>query len=447
MKVAIALATFAGSYNEFSMNAHAYLSIAVSLGLGLLVGLQRQWKEPNIAGIRTFPLITLLGTLSVLLSDRNAGWLTAAGLLAMSALLVLGNLARLQSGKFDAGITTEVAVLLMYCVGAAIGVGLVGPGVVMTGITAVLLHSKAKLHRWISRLGERDLSGIIQLVLIALVILPVLPDETFGPYDVLNPYKIWRMVVLIVGISMTAYVAYLVLGARAGVVLGGIFGGLISSTATTVSYARQTKANHDTSAMAALVIVIASAVVNVRVMVEIGVVAPNLLRFALLPLAIMFAVMAVSCALFFVPLRHQSTSLPDQSNPAQLKPAVIFGGLYAIILFVVAAAKDLFGDQALYAIAMVSGLTDVDALTLSTAKLFNDRRVEATTAWRVILIATMSNLVFKAGAVAALGSRRLFVYVAVMFAIAMATGGVLFAYWPDVEILLQLPVSSSISRQ
>jgi uncharacterized membrane protein (DUF4010 family) len=285
-------------------------------------------------------------------------------------------------------------------------------------------------------MGDKDIRGVIHLVLIGLVILPVLPDQTFGPYDVLNPYSIWRMVVLIVGISMIAYVAYQLLGTSAGAVLGGILGGLISSTATTVSYARQTKDNSQANAMAALVIMIASTIVNFRVLLEVGVVAPNLLRIAALPILVMLLLMSAECAALFVPLRKQASAPPEQDNPAQLKPAIIFGGLYAVILFVVAAAKDVFGNEALYGIAMISGLTDVDAITLSTATLFNDQRIEASTAWRVILIATMSNLVFKAGAVAMLGSRRLLLYVSSLFGIALLGGLAILFFWQEVEIAI-----------
>jgi uncharacterized membrane protein (DUF4010 family) len=411
----------------------AYQSLAIALGLGLLVGLQREWKDSEIAGIRTFTLITMLGVLSTL-PGNEVGWVSAAGMLAITVMLAMANLAKIRSGNFDSGMTTEVAALLMFAVGCVLGVGMLGPAVVTAGVAAVLLHWKQSLHGMVASMSDQDLRAVMNLVLIGLIVLPILPDKTYGPYDVLNPYSIWRMVVLIVGISMAAYVAYKLLGAKVGAILGGILGGLISSTATTVSYARQTKHNPNISAMAALVILIASSIVNVRVLIEIGVVAPNLLKVAFLPMAAMLLLMVVECLVLYLPLRKQAAEPPDHDNPAQLKPAIIFGALYAVILFVVAAAKDMFGDGALYWIAGISGLTDVDAITLSTAKMFNQQRVDAGTAWRVILIATMSNLVFKAGAVAVLGSARLFVYVAIAFTIALIGGGTLLVFWPGIEI-------------
>ncbi|MCM2373816.1 MgtC/SapB family protein [Aporhodopirellula aestuarii] len=410
-----------------------YQAIAISLGLGLLVGLQRQWKVSEIAGIRTFPLIAIFGTLCTLVGEDSRGWMCAAGLLAIAVLLTIANVSKIRSGDFDAGMTTEVAALLMFGIGCAIGVGQTGPGIVIAGIAAVLLHWKQRLHGLVDAMTDKDLRAVMNLALIGLVILPILPDETYGPYDVLNPYDIWRMVVLIVGISMVGYVAYKILGTRVGAILGGVLGGLISSTATTVSYARQTKNSPSISAMAALVILIASAIVNVRVLIEIGVVAPRLLSVAALPMSVMLLVMVIECVLLYLPIRKMDSDPPDHDNPAQLKPAIFFGFLYAVVLFVVAAAREIFGDQALYWIAGISGLTDVDAITLSTAKMFNDNHVEAATAWRVILLATMSNLFFKAGAVALLGSRKLLIYVVVTFGIAAIAGGLLLAYWPEFD--------------
>lgn len=268
------------------------------------------------------------------------------------------------------------------------------------------------------------------------MILPLLPDETYGPYEVLNPQEIWMMVVLIVGISMAAYVAYKIVGAGASAVLGGMLGGLVSSTATTVSYARQSKNAPEISSVAALVVLIASTIVNVRVLVEVGVVAPKLLAMATFPITILLGVMAVECLVLFLIFRKQDSELPELENPSQLKPAVIFAALYALVLLVVAWARDQFGPEALYGIAVISGLTDVDAITLSTANLFNDGRVSPEVAWRVVLIATLSNLLFKGVAVAFLGSRKLLLYVAITFGVALACGILLLLTWPDIELTI-----------
>jgi uncharacterized membrane protein (DUF4010 family) len=203
--------------------------LAVSFGLGLLLGLQRERSESSIGGIRTFPLIALFGTVCALLGKTFGGWLVGAGLLALVAIVVYSNFAKIKSGEIDPGMTTEVAALLLYGLGAYLVIGSMVVAVVVGGAMAVLLQFKKPLHALAGAIGERDMKAIMQFVLLSLVILPVLPRQDFGPYGVWNPFQIWLMVVLIVGISLTGYIAYKCLGARRGTLLAGVLGGLISS--------------------------------------------------------------------------------------------------------------------------------------------------------------------------------------------------------------------------
>ncbi len=406
-------------------------ALGVSLLLGLLVGLQREWDKHPLAGIRTFTFITLLGSVSALLARDYGGWVLATGMLAVAGLLITGNWMT-ENGDEDApaGQTTEIAALLMFAVGAMLIAGHTVPAVVLAGTTAVLLHIRERLHSAIGKLSVTDVRAIFQFVLIAVVILPLVPDQTFGPYSVLNPFKVWLMVVLIVAISLSGYLAYRMVGVRGGSLLGGALGGLISSTATTVSYARQAAANPKAAGTAALVIVIASTVVIVRVAIEVAAVARGLLVTLIPPFAVIFVFMLGTSVLLYYRLQQEHTEPPEHSNPSQLKPAIIFAGLYAFVLLLVAFVNDRFGDQAIYLAAMLSGLTDVDALTLSVSELFNQERVSGDTAWRAILIATLSNLGFKAAAAGMLGGRKLFAIVGAAFAAAIAVGIVLILFWP-----------------
>lgn len=407
-----------------------FVQLAVALGLGLLVGLQRERTDSAVAGIRTFALITLLGAVVAYLGKAYGGWVVAVGLLASAVLVVSGNLVRLQSNEAEPGQTTEFTALLMYGVGALVVIGPLPLAVVLAGVIAVLLHLREPLHQLVERIGEDDFKAIMQFVLIALVILPVLPDRPMGPYDVLNPYQIWWMVVLIVGLSLAGYVAYKLFGARAGAVLGGVLGGIISSTATTVSYARRSKEEPNTARLAALVVMLASTVVYGRVLVEIGAVAPRSFRviappvFALLGLGI-----ALSAVMWFWG-RGKEENLPEQGNPAELKSALAFGALYALVLLAVAFARDRFGTAGLYTVAGLSGLTDMDAITLSTSRLVEGGGLDPGTGWRAIVLASMSNLVFKAGIVAALGSRQLLWRVGLLFGITLAGSGLILWLWP-----------------
>jgi len=412
------------------MNYEIYQQLGIALGLGLLVGMQREWSKTHTTGVRTFALITLLGAMTAVIEPVGTYWLSAAGLLAVVLLLILVNAARMCDGQYQLGITTEAAVLLMYSVGIATGSGYEGPAVVVGGLTALLLHWKDPIHGFIRGIGESDFKAIARLVLIALVILPLLPNEEFGPYEVLNPFRIWLMVVLIVGISLSAYVIQRALGSRVGSILGGLLGGMISSTATTVSYARQAANKRGLVATSALVIVLASAMANVRVMVEIAIVAPKLLMTAGVPLAILTVWTGLLAAMFFRWSKDIGTEMAMPKNPAQLKTAVVFGLLYALVLLLVAAGKDRFGDQAIYAVAALSGLTDLSAITLSAANLFRTGQVDGSIAWRAVLIAIMSNLVFKTGAVALLGARKLFVMTLILHGLAFLGAGALLMFWP-----------------
>lgn len=413
------------------MAANPLVQLGIALLLGLLVGLQRQRAESSIGGIRTFPLIAAFGTLCGLLAVEHGGWIVAAGLVALAALLVVSNFMLAKSGDTDAGQTSEVAALLLYGIGAYLVFGEMAFAVVLGGAIAVLLHYKDLLHAFAGRFGERDVTAFMQFVLISLVILPVLPNRAFGPYEVLNPFQIWLMVVLIVGISLVGYVAYKLFGARDGAVLGGLIGGLVSSTATTASFARRTQSSPKVAGLAAIVVMIAATIVFVRVLVEIAVVAPGHFALVAPPLGAMFAVcVAIAVILYFRTPDHHA-AMAEQGNPADLRMAVVFGGLYAIVVFAASAANAEFGPRGLYVVALLSGLTDMDAITLSTSQLVAGGRLDSDTGWRMILLASLSNLAFKGVLVATLGGRELLKLVSVAFGVAIAAGGALLWFWPS----------------
>ena len=234
----------------------------------------------------------------------------------------------------------------------------------------------------------------------------------------------------IVAISLSGYLAYRMIGVRGGSVLGGILGGLISSTATTVSYARQASGNPQAIGTASLVIVIASTIVLVRVAIEVAAVARGMLPSLLPPFAVVFAFLVAASLFLYVRMQQTATESPTHDNPSQLNPAVVFGLLYALVLFIVAWFNEQFGGQAIYVAATISGLTDVDALTLSVAELRNQQRVDDGTAWRAILIATLSNLAFKAGAAGVLGGRKLFAVVGTAFGATILLGVAVVVFWP-----------------
>lgn len=416
--------------------------LAVALGLGFLIGLQRELTSSELAGIRTFPLISLFGAFSALLALKFGGWVVALAAASLAVVLLMGNLHLQKKGSTNAspGITTEVAALLTFAVGAYLMIGHVIVALAAGGMTAVLLQFKKPLHDTVAKIGQKDAYAIAQFVLIALVILPVLPNKAYGPYQVLNPYEIWMVVVLIVGIGLAAYVCQRLFGGKAGTLLGGILGGLISSTATTVSYARRSKKAPDAALPAAIVILIASAIVFARIIVEICFVAPANAAQLVPPVAMMLGVMvAIAGGVYMMFAKHRLESAAEpQGNPADLKGGIVFGLIYSAVILAVAAGKDFFGNNGLYVVSIISGLTDVDALTLSTAQLAKQNRLDPLTASQLIMIGALSNLVFKAGMVFALGDRRLAKFIMASFGLAVAAGIGIIVIWKPVASALAL---------
>jgi uncharacterized membrane protein (DUF4010 family) len=411
--------------------AEAFEALGISLGLGLLVGLQRERAKSLVAGVRTFALITTLGTMAGLLAETLGPWPVVAGLIAVASAMAMANVIKLRGEHPSPGMTTEVAVLVMYCVGSYVVLGHRSVAVAVGAAVAVMLYAKPILHGFVERMGEGDMRGLMQFAVVALVILPILPDEPFGPFQVLNPRQIWWMVVLVSGISLAGYVVSKLVGPRAGAVLGGLLGGLISSTATTVSYARQAGSRVDYVGPATVVVMLASTVVYLRVLFEVSVIARGVLPQVALPIGIMLATALLLAGVAWLLNRRRPAEAPLPENPTELGAAITFGLMFAGVLLAVAAAKQYLGDRGIYAVAAISGLTDMDAITLSTSRMAADGLIATATAWRAIIVATIANLAFKAGIVAFLGGMALAARVGVLFGINIAVGVALLLVWPS----------------
>jgi uncharacterized membrane protein (DUF4010 family) len=407
-----------------------FLRLGIALGLGLLIGLQRERTREALAGFRTFPLVCAAGLVLGLLSLSFGGWVLAAGLLALAAVVVIGNLAMIQAGNPSPGLTTEMAVLLMFSLGAYLSVGPPQVAVVLGGAVAVLLHFKTELHGLAARIGDADFRAVMQFVVISLIVLPVLPDQTYGPYQVLNPREIWWMVVLIVALSFAGYVGLKLLQGRAGTILGGALGGLVSSTATTLTFARRTRNGDAPDLLAARVIQIAAAVAYLRVLVAMGVVAPHLLPRAVPPLLAMMGVLALLTVVGWRRSHRGEHEMPRHGNPTELRTALLFGALYAGVLLAVAWAKEHFGSSGLYTVAGLSGLVDLNAITLSTAQLSRTGQVADDLVWRLVLFASLTNLGFKAVLIGLWGSLGLLRRMTLLWGLAAVVGLLILAFWP-----------------
>jgi uncharacterized membrane protein (DUF4010 family) len=349
----------------------------------------------------------VFGTLAAMIGDYADGaWVPATGL-ALTGLMIVAAYHRAPPAD-DPGTTTVIALLLAYCLGALCWYGERTLAAAIAVVAAALLYFKPELRGILERFERRDLLAVIQFATLSVVILPVLPDEAYGPYGVLNPFRIWLMVVLISGLNLAGYIALKIVGVRYGVLLVGLFGGLVSSTATTLAYSRHAGAGNATK-VAGGVIVTANLVVLVRIAVIAAATAPSILpRLAPVLGAALGAGMAA--ALVFWRRRLAGTDelpLPLVSNPAELRASLGFGALFAIVLLAAAWLSDAAGERGLYAVALVSSLTDVDALTLSSLQLFTSGKLAAPQAVIAIALALFANTVFKLGVVVTVGGRPL----------------------------------------
>lgn len=401
--------------------------LALALALGLLVGIERGWRQragpegSRVAGIRTFGIIGLMGGLAALAADGLAN--TGFGLLFLGlAALVIGAHAVAASRTGDLSATTAIAALLTFLLGATAVGGNMAVAAAGAVVATLLLSVKPTLHSWLQRLEYRELSAVLKLLLISVVLLPVLPDRGFGPWRSLNPYEIWWMVVLIASIGFCGYVAVRLAGARRGLLLTGFFGGLASSTAVAVNLARLSRANPGSEALLAAGIVAAAATMFLRLMLILAIVQPALLRILGWPLAAAAAVSYLGVA-WLAHGRTGSEPAPQVQieNPFEFWPALRFGVLLAAIMVLARALPAWLGEPGLALLAAVSGLADVDAIALSMARLAgSDLPLAAAAA--AIGVAAVVNTAVKAGLTLSIGRTGLGSRVTALLGAALVAG-------------------------
>lgn len=374
-----------------------WLGFGVSLAIGLLIGLERE-RNPNAkAGLRTFALVTLAGTLAarigVALGDA---WLVPIGLAAVAAMLIAAY-ARERNGD-DPGTTTVAAAVVAYLLGALAGIGEAELAGALAILVTTLLYFKPELRGFTSALTRQDLVSALQFLVVTFIVLPILPDQSFGPYQVLNPRNIWLMVVLITGVGMASYLALRLAGARAGMLLTGLLGGLVSSTATTVLYSRRAAESEEMRRVALVVVLLANLVPIARVVVVAAVVAPSLVP-TLAPVAGAALLCGLAATAFSMRniVKQRDLPVPETHNPAEIRTALGFAVLYALVLLISAWLADLAGPRGVYAAALASGMVDIDPAVLSALNLFSMDRLGAREAVAAAGLAFIANNAFKLG--------------------------------------------------
>jgi uncharacterized membrane protein (DUF4010 family) len=382
----------------------------IALAIGLLVGLERERNPTAKAGLRTCALVALAGAASAALAEAfSAPSILAVGLGAVAFMIIAAYYHHHEAfHEVDPGTTTIAAVIACYLLGALVLAGHGRVAVVLAILVTLLLHFKAELGGVARKLERRDLVSILQFAVVAFVVLPLLPDRGYGPYAALNPRHVWLMVVLISGLSLAGYVALRLVGREHGPALLGLLGGLVSSTATTLAYSRHARAAVTSVALASEVIVTANLVLLVRLAVLALLVAPAILSVLGPVLGLALAAGAVAFAAGRKPNgKAHELDIPAVANPAELRPALGFAALYAVVLLAVAWLQDLWGSNGVYGAALVSGLVDVDAISLTNLRLYRLGDATAPQAATAMALAVSANAAFKLGIIGAAGGREL----------------------------------------
>ncbi len=384
------------------------LQFLTSLAIGLLLGLNRQRNPGAKAGLRTCALVAMFGTTSGLLAQATATpWLLAVGLLLTGAMIIAAYTEG-QQHEADSGTTTIIAVILCYVFGAMVWYGYIHHAVSLAIAATALLHFKTELHGFSEKLAPNDIASILQFAVLTFIVLPLLPDRGFGPYQALNPHNVWLMVVLVAGIGLAGYLALRLLDTRHSVPVVGALGGLVSSTATTLVYARQCAAHAELKPLSSAIIGMANITVLFRLAVISSIAAPSALPVLLpaLGFGIALSLPLVAYQARAVILRAPSTSLALE-NPTNLQVSIGFGAMYGIVLLAAAWLAHVAGSGGLYVLALASGIVDVDAITLSSLQLLANGTVTADTAAIAIALAYLSSVLFKLGITLVIGGRAL----------------------------------------
>jgi uncharacterized membrane protein (DUF4010 family) len=404
--------------------------LVVALGLGLLIGLERGWERRDAAeghraaGFRTFGLIGLLGGVSTLPIAGLRPWFAPVMLAGLALTVAVGYWRSSEEGR-DISMTSAVAALLTFVLGGMAGAGELTVAVTSAVVVTILLGFKPELHRFLQRIEREELEATLRLLLISVVVLPILPNRGVGPWQAINLYRIWWMVVLVAAISYLGYFANRVIGLRGGVIATALVGGVASSTAVTVTLSREARDQPAATNLFAAGIIAASGIMFPRMIVIAAIVAPGLA----IPLAIPLIVVAlVSFALAAVVwwLHPDHTVNLDTAaqfrNPLDLRTAFEFGAFFTVITFVSQAAQQTIGASGLYLVGALSGLVDVDAITLSVANLWSKGQVSPTVAVGAIAIPAAVNTIVKSVLAATLGGPRLGIRVDGPLLIALAAG-------------------------
>ncbi|MBI2146778.1 MgtC/SapB family protein [Candidatus Woesearchaeota archaeon] len=401
--------------------------LLVALALGALIGLEREYarykqRGHTYAGIRTFPLIALFGALSGYFGDVISVWILLLGLVVIGIVTILAYYA--VSDKKHIGATTEVAGMLTFFIGLLAYRGELGLATILTVVITVILYTRSVLHHFAAKIHQKEMSATITFAVIAFVVLPFLPNDSYGPYGIFNPFLIWLVVLLVSGISFAGYLLLKWFGER-GILLSGLFGGLVSSTVTTAHFAQRSHKEEHRYRALALGVLAANAVMFFRMLIEVFVINPSLGVTLVLPFTVLMAINALLAYVLWTRTKQTSGKLM-LGSPFTLWPALKFALFFTIILGVVKGAEALFSLQGIYIVSLASGLANVDAITISLSQLAQNGSEQV--ARNGILLAALAGMLTKGGIVWLLGEKKFSWLVIQLLLVIMVLGMVVLYF-------------------
>lgn len=410
------------------MDLILFQNFAVALILSVLVGLEREHKYQQsgvnaFGGVRTFALIGLLGAISYMLST----FLLIFSVVLLAGFLILVASSYVMSVRNNVGVggTSEIAAILVYLIGFLSGMGHLLLATSIALVVLSVLHFKTKIHQWAKDLRDKEIISTIQFILIAFVILPLLPNVNYGPFEFFNPYVVWLMVVLISGLSYLSYIAIRLFGQKRGIGVTGFLAGFISSTALVMSFSGQSRENKNVVNPYVIAVVVASSAMFFRILVELLIVNKALFNFVLWPMVTMGGVGILSVLYFWLKQEKVSKKVKDHvlalKSPFNLAAALKFGAFFALILFLSKFLNSVWGDSGLYVASVFSGILDVDAITVSMGNLALSGLDIEIAAYAVIL-AAMTNTLVKGMMFLFLGSRRVALRIVFVFLLMILSG-------------------------
>ncbi|MES1928393.1 hypothetical protein SADO_04020 [Salinisphaera dokdonensis CL-ES53] len=406
-----------------------FRNVAVALAIGLLIGLERGWQKRDavsgqrVAGLRTFAIIGVTGGVTGQLSLTVGPLVLGLGLIAMASILIAAHIVSSRESD-DYGITSEMAAMATFALAALATTGEPALAAAAAVVVATLLGLKPELHRWIERLDRDELIAALKLLMISVLVLPLMPDRGLGPWDALNPYRLWMLVVLVAAISFAGHFAVRVLGQTRGILTTGVFGGLASSTALTINFARLSRRTRGLDDLLAVGIVLSLAMGMVRMLIVAAAANPALARAAWIGLATLMAVALIAAALLRWRIDTSGLRAPRRHGPPfRLKETLRFAVLLIGITLAANAAHETIGSAGVFVVAAVAAMGDLTAVTLSIAQLASDG-VDTETAAQALVVAAISSVLFKSVLAFCLGGRRLGLFVAASASsMALAGGG------------------------